>query len=113
MRSRAASYARLISRHGRVVELQRRQANAAPLTVRNVRARIRGFTPEEISGGFDVGQRKILILAEDVPESFRPLRQNDRVIVDGDVWAFPSRPDDQTHRDGDVLLAYDCVAAGA
>lgn len=110
--SQVEKYRRLFEHGGRRVMLQRRQSNAQPVEVANVRARIRGFTPQEIAGGFNVGQRKILILAEDIPASLRPLRQNDRVIVDGTTWAFPERPDDQTHRAGDVLLAYDCVAAG-
>lgn len=113
MMGQIENYRRMFARGGRRVTLQRRRANAQPVEVANVRARIRGFTPQEIAGGFDVGQRKILILAEDVPAGFRPLLKNDRVIVDGLTWAFSNRPDDQTHRDGDVLLAYDCVAAGA
>ena len=111
--SRAAQYARLFDMGGRRVTLRRNMGNSPAIEVANVRARIRGFKPEEIAGGIDVGQRKILILAEDIPASFLPMRQNDRVIVDGITMVFATRPDDQTHRDGELLLAIDGIASGA
>ena len=52
-------YRRLFERGGRRVTLQRRQTNAQPVEILNVRARIRGFTPQEIAGGINVGKRKI------------------------------------------------------
>lgn len=111
--SRAAQYARLFDMGSRRVTLLRNVTNNPAIEVQNVRARVRGFKPEEITGGIQVGQRKVLILAEDVPESFLPLRANDRVIVDGVTLVFPARPDDQTHRDGELLLAIDGIASGA
>lgn len=108
-----AQYAHLFSRGGRRVTIERRVANADPIRAENVRVRIRDFSPEEIASGIHSGSRKILVLAADVPASLTPLRSADAVLVDGLRLTFTERPDDQTHRDGDVLLAYECIASGA
>lgn len=111
--SAADEFRELFEMGGRRVTLQRAAANQPAQTLPNVRARVRGYTPEEIAGGITVGSRKILILAEDVPASWRPLKTGDSVLVDGITMRFTTRPDDQTHRDGETLLAYDCMASGA
>ncbi|WP_061930144.1 hypothetical protein [Aureimonas sp. AU22] len=110
----AAEYAALFEMGGRRVTIER-HVDGAPVQVPNVRARIRGAggDPVEVSAGNNSIERKILILASDVPVSFRPLRQSDDVLVDGLRLTFIGRPDDQTHRDGDMLLAYDGLAVGA
>ncbi|WP_182422019.1 hypothetical protein [Aureimonas sp. ME7] len=91
--------------------LERSVPNGDPVRVENVRARIRGATADEVAGGIKESERRVLILAEDVPETFRPLREGDRVLVDQLRLRFSSLPDDQSHRDGDLLLAYDGFAA--
>ncbi|WP_185982823.1 hypothetical protein [Aureimonas mangrovi] len=111
--SRLESYRSLFDRAGRRVTIERQVTNGQPMRVENVRARVRGVTPEEVVGGIDANARKVLILAEDIPAEWRPLKMNDDVIVDGVRLTFTQRPDDQTHRDGETLLAYDCLAAGA
>lgn len=112
--SRQAAYRRMFARAGRRVTIERVVANQPSLKVENVRARVRGLTQEEIAGGINSASRKVLILAEDVPASFLPLRaQVDRVLVDGLTLRFDRRPDDQTHRDGETLLAIDGVLVGA
>lgn len=111
--SRLDLYARLFNEGGRRVTLERPAVNGQPVLVPNVRTRIRGATPEEIAGGLKSTERKVLILAQDVPPEHRPLRQGDKVLVDGLRLTFSSRPDDQTHRDGETLLAYEAVAVGA
>lgn len=109
----ADHYRRQFERGGRRITLERPVVNGTSVTVANVRARIRGATPDEIAGGIKSTDRKVMILAEDVPGSFRPLKQGDKVLVDGLRLTFGSRPDDQTHRDGELLLAYDGVVSGA
>lgn len=111
--SYAASYRRAFTLKGRRVTIERPVPNAAPITAANVRARIHDFAEDEVAGGVNAGQRRVLVLAEDVPATLRPLKQGDKIIVDGLTWRFTSRPDDQTRRDGDVLLAYEGIAAGA
>ncbi|MBB3937677.1 hypothetical protein [Aureimonas phyllosphaerae] len=110
----AAEYAALFDVAGRRVTLER-YVDGAPVRVPNVRARVQGGStdPIEVSAGNTSAERKVLILAADVPETFRPLRQSDDVLMDNLRLTFIARPDDQTHRDGAVLLAYDGVAVGS
>lgn len=108
----AREYAALFSEAGRRVTIERPVVNGAPLSAAAVRARIRGATQDEIAGGISASSRRVLVLAADVPPEMAPLRKNDRLIVDGIRLTFTERPDDQTHRDGDLLLAYDGVASG-
>ena len=110
--SRAESYARMFDKAGRRVVIERRVPNAPTVRAENVRARIRGASPEEVAGGIQATERKVLILAADVPAAMLPLLTNDAVVVDGLTLRFTSRPDDQTHRDGDTLLAIEAIAAG-
>lgn len=111
--SAADEFRELFEMGGRRVTLQRTVPNQQPQTLPNVRARVRGYTPEEIAGGVNVGSRKVTLLAEDVPANWLPLRATDAIVVDGIRMAFKNRPDDQTHRDGEVLLAIVCEASGS
>ena len=108
--SRAAQYAALFTKGGRTASIERQVANSSPTTVNNVRVRIRNFSAEEVAGGVTIGQRKVLVLAEDVT-SIAPLKSGDVVIVDSSRFQITEKPDDQTHRDGATLLAYDCVCS--
>lgn len=111
--SARAQYARLFDRGGRRVTIERPVANGDAVTAANVRVRIRDFTAEEIAGGVQAGTRRMLVLAEDLPEGFAPLRAMDGLTVDGVRLTIVERPEDQTHRDGALLLAYDCRVSGA
>lgn len=108
-----AAYRRMFTKAGRRVALERRMANAEPVRAEGVRARIREATDEEIAGGIRSTERRVLILAEDVPYGMLPLVTDDAVLVDGLRLTFTQRPDDQTHRDGEMLLAIAGVVSGA
>ncbi|WAJ29324.1 hypothetical protein [Antarcticirhabdus aurantiaca] len=108
--SRRLAYRRMFTRAGRRVTISRKVANSEPVTLENVRARIRGAQPDEVAGGISTRERRVLILAEDVPADFG-LQDNDRIIVDGGRLTI-TNVDRHTHRDGEVLLAYDCIASG-
>lgn len=110
--SRRASYRRLFSSGGRAVTLKRLVPNGVPVEATGVRARIRDLSADELASGVDVSVRKVMILAEDVPADFAPVRKSDRVQVDGRVMTIET-VDDQSHRDGEILLAYDCTMAGS
>ncbi len=107
-----STYRKLMDQYGRRVTIERPVVNGVPLSAPAVRARIRGATQDEIAGGISASSRRVLVLAADLPPEMAPLRKNDRLIVDGIRLTFTERPDDQTHRDGDLLLAYDGVASG-
>lgn len=113
MTTRAAKYAALFERAGRRVTLERPVANAAPLVAANVRARLWGASAEEVAAGIKSSTRHVLILAADVPVGMLPLRAQDAVKVDGLTLKFIERPDDQSHRDGETLLAIKGLATGS
>jgi len=104
-----AMYRRQFDQHGRRVSIKRPGSD----NLENVRVRIIAFTPQEIASGVAVGSRKVIVLAEDVPDSFAPLKKGDSVLVDGKSLMFTQTPDDQTRRVGETLIAYECVVAGA
>jgi hypothetical protein len=101
----------LIDAYGEPVTLRR----VSPLTNVTVRARVTGFSPEELVGGVNQGQRKVIVLAEDVEESgfATPIRSGstDRVIVNGKMMMIDA-VDEHTARLGGVQLAYLITATG-
>lgn len=111
----ADRYRSLFTKGGRLVTIERKVANSSPLTLANVRARIMSLSRtqmgDEIAGGATVGRRKVLVLAEDVTGGFIPLKSTDAILVDSLRLTIIDKPDDQTHRDGETLLAYVCVCA--
>lgn len=108
-----AMYRRQFDHSGRRVTIERRVANVDPIQITNVRAKIRGLVPDEVAAGIDVNQRKATVLAEDVPESFAPLKKGDYIVVDAIKMMIIDRPDDQTRRFGETLLAYECILSGS
>ncbi|MBN9065173.1 MAG: hypothetical protein J0H60_01500 [Rhizobiales bacterium] len=108
-----AMYRRQFDAHGRRITIERRVVNADPISIPNVRVRIRGLTPEEVAGGIDVNQRKAIVLAEDVPDTFAPLKKGDYLVVDGIKMMVVDRPDDQTRCVGETLIAYECTLSGS
>jgi hypothetical protein len=101
----------LIEAYGEDITLRR----VSPLTNATVRARVTGFTPEELVGGVNQGQRKVIILAEDVESTEFPVPiragAGDRVIVAGKIMMIDA-VDENTARLGDVQLAYIITATG-
>ncbi|WP_020184826.1 hypothetical protein [Methylopila sp. 73B] len=116
-----ADYALSLCEDGECVTLQRLGQNASEAI--DLRARIMGFSPDELASGIDQGSRKIVLLAEDVeaaidegawpePSAGRTaIVKNDRIVVRGAPLNVES-VDDSTRRVGGVLMAYDIVAKG-
>jgi hypothetical protein len=101
----------LVDAYGGEITLRR----VSPLINATVRARATGFEPEELVGGISQGQRKVIILAEDVEAAEFPTpiraRSSDRVIVNGEIMMIDV-VDKDTARLGDVQLAYIITATG-
>lgn len=102
----------LIDAYGETITLRR---VGSPSIDRSVRARVTGFAPEELVGGVNQGQRKVIVLAEDVETSGFPLPiksgANDRVVVGGKPMMV-DHVDEHTARLGGVQLAYLITATG-
>jgi hypothetical protein len=107
-----ALYASELDARGDVVTVRRIVPNAPAIDVR-ARAIVTGYRPEEITGGIQVGHRRVILSAPDLaaggfPE---PPRPNDKIIVNGRQLNVMS-VDEHTHRIGGVLQAYEIQAAG-
>jgi hypothetical protein len=78
-----------------------------------VRAIVTGYSPEELVGGIELGERRIFIPAKDLEGTAFPgsPKQNDRVIVRGRSLSIID-VDDSTLRYADTLNAYVIRASG-
>jgi len=99
-------YRRQIDAHGQSVTF-RRVNPAASVTVK---ARVLGYKPDELGGGILQGDRRIIVMAEDI--SFTDgLQPGDKAVVGGTLLNIIV-VDDMTRRIGDTLIAYDLTARG-
>lgn len=103
-----AMYRRQIDRHGETITL-RKGVNGAEI---NVRARVMGYTPEQLVGPITIGSRRIVIMAEDVLGSWGAPVKNDRVVWNG-VTLTVQDADSATRRIAGETIAYDIRATGA
>jgi hypothetical protein len=109
-----AMYRRQIDQHGEAVLLRRvLPAPAAPLEVQ-MRTRVLLSTPAELAAGVTTGDRRLLILAEDMEAAGWPSPpvKNDKVVLRGRTLNIQSVDDDKRRVAG-VLIAYEIVARGA
>lgn len=95
---------------GEDIILRRVNVSPTPNTDIPVRARVIGYRPEEMVGGIQAGDRKIIVLADDVTFD-PPLKKGDKAVVRGRVLNLEV-VDDNTRRVGGVLIAYELVARG-
>ncbi len=93
--------------------LRRIAANQPDLTLATVRARIKGYRPEEVVGGIQAGSRNALLLAEDLTDVSPPVRKNDRLVLASGTELTVLSVDDSTHKHGATVLAFICEVAGA
>jgi hypothetical protein len=109
-----AMYRRLIAASGETVTLRRNSRYPADPTDADVRARvIDATTADADDDSLQQGKRKVVVLAEDVPEGFWPLRERgvDRIILRGAPCTIDF-VDDSTRRVGGVLIAYEFHVIG-
>lgn len=103
-----AAYRRQIDAHGEPVVLRKGTAGAEI----TVRARVMGYTPEQLVGPITVGSRRIIIMAEDVSASWGVPQKNDRVVWSG-MTLNVLDVDSATRRLAGETIAYDVRATGA
>jgi hypothetical protein len=110
-----AMYRRMISEIGETITLRRNNPSPAAPTEVQVRARVTGYRPEELVNGINQGDRRLIVLAEDVEASGFPVPfktgGSDKAIVRGASLNI-GVVDDSTRRIGGVLVAYDITATG-
>lgn len=109
-----AMYRRLIV-SGEEIKLRRYTGTGTsrPFADYLLRAKVAGYTPQELVGNIQQGDRNIIALAEDVfaAQFPVPITPNDKVIVRGKELAILS-VDDSTRRIGGELIAYQIQARG-
>lgn len=101
-------YRRQIDAHGETITLRKGHAGAEI----SVRARVMGYTPEQLVGPITVGSRRVIVMAEDVAATWGVPVKNDRVVWNG-VTLTVQDVDSATRRITGATIAYDIRATGA
>lgn len=108
-------YRRQIAALGEEITLRRVNPSPTAPTDKAVRARVSGYTPEELVGGISQADRKVILLAEDVEASGFPVPiksgSTDKLVIRGRQMMI-SEVDDSTVRVGSTLIAYKIRATG-
>ncbi|MPZ41307.1 MAG: hypothetical protein GEU95_25325 [Rhizobiales bacterium] len=110
-----ASYRRMLDQVGEPI-LVRRYTGTGPNRPKadvEVRARVTGYEPHELIGAIQQGDRKVILLAEDlVAGGFAlPITSADKVVVRGKELAIHA-PDDSSRRIAGELVAYELQVRG-
>lgn len=105
-----------MARHGEPVVIRLRPAvgTGRPQIDVEVRARVTGYTPQQLVGGIVQGDRKIIILVEDLTAKQVRLARvtvGQWIMVRGTELSIMAM-DDSTHRDGTELIAIELNARG-
>ncbi len=106
--STIAEYRRAFALVGETVSIRRGTSGSATATA--VRARVKDYAADELVGDIAQGDRRIIIMAEDVPLA-PPLAKGDRLVVRGQPMVVQV-VDDNTRRVAGVLIAYEVRARG-
>lgn len=101
--------------HGEDISIRRYTGTTQARTHvdRPCRARVMGYSPDELTGAITQGDRKIIVLAEDL-EGESPeftITKSDRAVVRSTELAIMA-VDDSTKRIGSTLIAYVLQARG-
>lgn len=107
------SYRRIVDKRGEQVTLRRVNASPAEPTDVTCLAVVSGYRPEELIGGITTGDRRVIVLAEDVGDFPVPFKigGTDKVIVRGHTLNI-NVVDDSTRRIGETLIAYEFRCRG-
>lgn len=100
---------------GEIIQIRRYTGagTSRPRFDADVRARIVGYTAEELIGPVQQGDRKVIFLADDLDAAqfAQPITANDKAVVRGKELAIIA-PDDSTRRCQGVLIAYELTVRG-
>lgn len=107
-----ARYRASLRRRGETIIVRRYTGTGEnpPYTEAAALARVAGYDSDELVGGIVEGDRKIIVLGEDIA-SLLPLTNADHVIVRGRELAVIA-VDDSTRRTAGVLIAVELRARG-
>ena len=110
-----STYRRMIDDTGEWVTIRRYTGAGSnrPRFDVEVRAKVTGYAPDELVGYIAQGDRRVIVLAQDlIDRQFAlPITASDKVLVRGRELSIIS-PDDSTRRDATTLIAYEFTARG-
>lgn len=109
-----ASYRKGIGAVGETVTIRRYSGlgSAQTYVEKAVKARVVGFAAGEIVPGIVQGERRVILLAEDIGSPITlPLVRGDKLVVRGAELEIED-PDDSTRRIGGELIAYELRVVG-
>lgn len=106
-------YRRQIDLHGETITLRRVNPSPTAPTDVTLLAKVSGYQPEELVGGITTGDRRVIVLADDIGSFPVPFKTGgtDKVIVRGRTLNI-GVVDDSTRRIAGVLIAYDLQCRG-
>ncbi|MGE0290328.1 MAG: hypothetical protein AB7I42_24910 [Bradyrhizobium sp.] len=110
-----ADYRATMDRVGEVVLIRRYTGSGQnrPHFDAEVRARVMGYEPTELVGGVIQGDRKLIVLAEDMIAAQVPLdlRKGDKAVIRGKECNIEAA-DDNKRRVAGALIAYELQVRG-
>jgi hypothetical protein len=110
-----STYRRMIDSVGATVMIRRYTGSgtARPCFEVEVKARVTGYDANELIGNIQQGDRKAIMLAQDLIDAqfALPVRSSDKLVVRGKELAIID-PDDSTRRIQGVLVAYELQVRG-
>jgi hypothetical protein len=109
------AYRRMLNEAGETVSIRRYTGAGAnrPMFEADVIARVTGYQPAELVGTIQQGDRKLIVLAEDLlaAQFALPLKKGDKAFVRGKELNIEA-PDDNTRRIAGELIAYELQVRG-
>lgn len=103
-------YRRQVAAHGSLVTLRRGAGPGAPEVT--FKARLTGYSPQEMTGDLQQGDVKVIFLAEDLGDFPPPIKtRSDAIWQDGRKMTVQA-VDDQTRRVAGELIAYELRVRG-
>lgn len=109
-----ASYRKAVDAVGEDVKIRRYSGlgGARTYVEKTVKARVVGFAGAELVPGITQGERRLIVVAEDIGSPITlPLTKDDLVVVRGAEMKIAD-PDDSTRRIGGELIAYELRVLG-
>lgn len=110
-----AAYRRKLDERGETVTIRRYTGAGTnrPRFDADAMAVVEGYAPDQIVGSLQQGDRKVILLAEDLIERqfALPILSTDKIVVRGKELAILA-PDDSTRRVAGELVAYELAVRG-
>lgn len=109
-----ASYRSALAQVGETITIRRYSGlgGARTYVEVSVTARVVGFGRTDLAPGVAQGERRVILLAEDIGSPITlPLTKDDLVVVRGDELKI-EEPDDSTRRVAGELIAYELRVLG-